>query len=363
MAAAASGQRRRPRPAPRTLDAFVAAGEPASNAAAPARPPPPARSQAEASRQTKRGRARPAQDVHACHPLTLPASPAPASPLAVVVEGAAPAPPPPKPSPLRREIMREQQAAPAPGPDAEAGPPQHRRRPRRRRAHPPPGDAAAGGAAALPPDARAHVQRVLDESPRCRTDRSVPREYCAQLPAAALDAALATLLGTLMRFQQRQAHRKPTMAKARRRLLLGLRQCLRASQAGRLKALVLATNLEAYGAPARSRRRRGTVGSCQGRDAAAGSAACLSRAGQRRRGAPGRVRRAQHSRGVRAQPKAAGYSADATWTARNGQSPPWLTSKTPLAASAVHRRGGGGPATAGERRGHPPRRRRRGPAA
>jgi len=224
------------------------------------------------------------RDLQAYNPLSPTASTEPMPPIiVVVVEGAAPASPPPKPSSLRREITREQQAsaavAPQPASDAEAGPPQHRRR-YRRRGHPPPGNADAGAASSLPPDARAHVQRVLDESPRCRTDRSVPREYCAQMPAASLEEGLVNLLRTLMRFQQRQVHRKPTMAKARRRLLLGLRQCLRASHTGHLKALVLATNLEAYGASAYFSMIVTFCASFLSRDAPVWILVCLSRAGQ-----------------------------------------------------------------------------------
>jgi len=279
------------------------------------------------------------------------------------VEGAAPASPPPKPSSLRREITREQQAsaavAPLPAPDAEAGPPQRRRR-YRRRGRPPPGIADAGAASSLPPDARAHVQRVLDESPRCRTDRSVPREYCAQMPAAALEEGLVNLLRTLMRFQQRQVHRKPTMAKARRRLLLGLRQCLRASHTGHLKALVLATNLEAYGVSAYFSMIVTFRASFLNRDAPVWilyASVALDNVVTELLDACD-----EHNIPVVfALSRRRLGTADTSCTLPNGQVHR-LISKVFLSESLMHRRVGDWPAAASQRRRHPPRRRCRGPA-
>jgi hypothetical protein len=157
----------------------------------------------------------------------------------------------PKPSTLRRHLALEQAEAAAAdtGASSDGGvqPQQQQRRRQRRRRHGGGGQPASDLPTAAVVDE--HVLRVLTEAPRLRTDRSIPRAYVAQLPVPDpdLDDAVAGLLGDLLRFQARQALRKPTMAKARRRVVLGLRQALRAAKHGPLPMVVLARNLEPYG--------------------------------------------------------------------------------------------------------------------
>lgn len=99
-----------------------------------------------------------------------------------------------------------------------------------------------------PPEYRAlpkQVRLVLERSPQLLTDRSLVREYCVQMIANDLDNVVTKVLNDLIRFQQRMRQNNPTNAKSRRRLMYGLREVLGQARLGKLKAIVVAKNIEA----------------------------------------------------------------------------------------------------------------------
>jgi len=72
--------------------------------------------------------------------------------------------------------------------------------------------------------------------------------YGRQVISAELNAAAAALLSRLLELQARARAREPLKAKARQRVVFGLRECGKALRARRAKALLLAPNLEASAA-------------------------------------------------------------------------------------------------------------------
>jgi len=98
--------------------------------------------------------------------------------------------------------------------------------------------ASAGG---VPADSRTEPQAQTQRSPQCR--------YGRQVITPELNGATAALLTRLLELQARLRAREPLKAKARQRLVFGLRECSKALRTRRAKALVVAPNVEQITAP------------------------------------------------------------------------------------------------------------------
>mmetsp|Transcript_43085 Transcript_43085/g.111644 ORF Transcript_43085/g.111644 Transcript_43085/m.111644 type:complete len:287 (+) Transcript_43085:143-1003(+) len=72
----------------------------------------------------------------------------------------------------------------------------------------------------------------------------VIRGYCKQVLSKEFDELVATMLKTLLGFQQRLRASEPMKAKLRRRLVFGLREVLRGTKLGHVKMLILTPNIE-----------------------------------------------------------------------------------------------------------------------
>ncbi|XP_022100524.1 selenocysteine insertion sequence-binding protein 2-like [Acanthaster planci] len=70
------------------------------------------------------------------------------------------------------------------------------------------------------------------------------REYCNQVLDKDIDACCTTLLQTLVRFQDRQYHKDPTKAKAKRRIVMGLREVTKHLKLKKIKCIMVSPNLE-----------------------------------------------------------------------------------------------------------------------
>ncbi|KAK2167715.1 hypothetical protein LSH36_25g10000 [Paralvinella palmiformis] len=70
------------------------------------------------------------------------------------------------------------------------------------------------------------------------------REYCNQVLDKNIDECCTQLLQDLVRFQDRLYHRDPTKAKARRRIVLGLREVTKHLKLNRIKCVIISPNME-----------------------------------------------------------------------------------------------------------------------
>jgi selenocysteine insertion sequence-binding protein 2 len=70
------------------------------------------------------------------------------------------------------------------------------------------------------------------------------RHYVNQLPTPELDALVVEMLSNLFRFQERLRLTSPAKAKAKRRLVMGIREVLRGLRAGNVKMVIAAPNID-----------------------------------------------------------------------------------------------------------------------
>lgn len=70
------------------------------------------------------------------------------------------------------------------------------------------------------------------------------REYCSQVQDKEVDSVASELLKELVRFQDRQFHRDPIKAKAKRRFVLGLREVSKHLKLRKLKCVIISSNVE-----------------------------------------------------------------------------------------------------------------------
>ncbi|XP_072040506.1 uncharacterized protein [Amphiura filiformis] len=70
------------------------------------------------------------------------------------------------------------------------------------------------------------------------------REYCNQVLDKDIDACCTTLLQALVRFQDRQYHKDPNKAKAKRRIVMGLREVTKHLKLKKIKCIIVSPNLE-----------------------------------------------------------------------------------------------------------------------
>ncbi|CAH1251402.1 SECISBP2L [Branchiostoma lanceolatum] len=70
------------------------------------------------------------------------------------------------------------------------------------------------------------------------------REYCNQVLDKEIDGTVTMLLQDLVRFQDRQYHKDPIKAKAKRRIVMGLREVTKHLKLRKLKCIIIAPNLE-----------------------------------------------------------------------------------------------------------------------
>lgn len=70
------------------------------------------------------------------------------------------------------------------------------------------------------------------------------REYCFQVPDKEVDSVTTELLRELVRFQDRQFHKDPVKAKAKRRFVLGLREVSKHLKLRRVKCVIISSNVE-----------------------------------------------------------------------------------------------------------------------
>ncbi|KAG1671578.1 Selenocysteine insertion sequence-binding protein 2 [Nymphon striatum] len=70
------------------------------------------------------------------------------------------------------------------------------------------------------------------------------REYCDQYLGPDIDRSVELLLADLTRFQDRQYHQNPVKAKAKRRIVLGLKEVTKHVKNGKVKCVIVAPNLE-----------------------------------------------------------------------------------------------------------------------
>jgi selenocysteine insertion sequence-binding protein 2 len=74
----------------------------------------------------------------------------------------------------------------------------------------------------------------------------IPRAYASQIPDERAVILLTEMLGELIRLQERSKDDKN--ARARRRIVMGLREVARGIRAHKVKMIVMANNLDEYGA-------------------------------------------------------------------------------------------------------------------
>ncbi|KAM5261152.1 selenocysteine insertion sequence-binding protein 2 isoform 2-T2 [Hipposideros larvatus] len=70
------------------------------------------------------------------------------------------------------------------------------------------------------------------------------RDYCSQVLSKEVDACVTDLLKELVRFQDRMYQKDPVKAKAKRRLVLGLREVLKHLRLRKLKCVIISPNCE-----------------------------------------------------------------------------------------------------------------------
>ncbi|XP_065841806.1 selenocysteine insertion sequence-binding protein 2-like isoform X2 [Oscarella lobularis] len=70
------------------------------------------------------------------------------------------------------------------------------------------------------------------------------RDYCDQILDKRVDEVVVDLLQKLVMFQDRQYHKDPQKAKAKRRIVLGLREVSKHLKVGKLKCVIVTPNLE-----------------------------------------------------------------------------------------------------------------------
>lgn len=73
---------------------------------------------------------------------------------------------------------------------------------------------------------------------------NVPFSYCSQMLSKEVDACVTDLLKELVRFQDRMYQKDPVKAKAKRRLVLGLREVLKHLKLRKLKCIIISPNCE-----------------------------------------------------------------------------------------------------------------------
>ncbi|KAJ7394141.1 Selenocysteine insertion sequence-binding protein 2 [Desmophyllum pertusum] len=101
------------------------------------------------------------------------------------------------------------------------------------------------------------VPSLLEDDTACPepsspTDREIAaeihsrkfREYCFQVPNKEVDNVATELLKELVRFQDRQFHKDPVKAKAKRRFVLGLREVSKHLKLRKLKCVIISSNVE-----------------------------------------------------------------------------------------------------------------------
>ncbi|XP_072808773.1 selenocysteine insertion sequence-binding protein 2 isoform X5 [Vicugna pacos] len=88
----------------------------------------------------------------------------------------------------------------------------------------------------------AELQREAEARPRIHSRRF--RDYCSQVLSKEVDACVTDLLKELVRFQDRMYQKDPVKAKAKRRLVLGLREVLKHLKLKKLKCVIISPNCE-----------------------------------------------------------------------------------------------------------------------
>lgn len=73
---------------------------------------------------------------------------------------------------------------------------------------------------------------------------NVSFSYCSQVLSKEVDACVTDLLRELVRFQDRMYQKDPVKAKAKRRLVLGLREVLKHLRLRKLKCVIISPNCE-----------------------------------------------------------------------------------------------------------------------
>ena len=76
-----------------------------------------------------------------------------------------------------------------------------------------------------------------------------PLRYCDQMLTDDIEIVCVDLLHDLVRFQDRAHQKDPIKAKMKKRLVFGLRETTRQVERGRVKAVVIAPNLEKCNEP------------------------------------------------------------------------------------------------------------------
>ncbi|XP_040093704.1 selenocysteine insertion sequence-binding protein 2 isoform X2 [Oryx dammah] len=88
----------------------------------------------------------------------------------------------------------------------------------------------------------AEPQKETEACPKIHSRRF--RDYCSQMLSKEVDACVTDLLKELVRFQDRMYQKDPVKAKAKRRLVLGLREVLKHLKLRRLKCIIISPNCE-----------------------------------------------------------------------------------------------------------------------
>ncbi|XP_025137891.3 selenocysteine insertion sequence-binding protein 2 isoform X3 [Bubalus bubalis] len=85
-------------------------------------------------------------------------------------------------------------------------------------------------------------QKETEACPKIHSRRF--RDYCSQMLSKEVDACVTDLLKELVRFQDRMYQKDPVKAKAKRRLVLGLREVLKHLKLRKLKCIIISPNCE-----------------------------------------------------------------------------------------------------------------------
>ncbi|KAM9700502.1 selenocysteine insertion sequence-binding protein 2 isoform 5-T5 [Dama dama] len=88
----------------------------------------------------------------------------------------------------------------------------------------------------------AEPQKETEACPKIHSRRF--RDYCSQMLSKEVDACVTDLLKELVRFQDRMYQKDPVKAKAKRRLVLGLREVLKHLKLRKLKCIIISPNCE-----------------------------------------------------------------------------------------------------------------------
>nr|XP_019569345.1 PREDICTED: selenocysteine insertion sequence-binding protein 2 isoform X2 [Rhinolophus sinicus] len=98
---------------------------------------------------------------------------------------------------------------------------------------------------------RAEIRKEEETSHLAPDNTSCPkihsrrfRDYCSQVLSKEVDACVTDLLKELVRFQDRMYQKDPVKAKAKRRLVLGLREVLKHLRLRKLKCVIISPNCE-----------------------------------------------------------------------------------------------------------------------